>query len=145
MNPQKSKFQDAKILYVEDEEVLLKGITEMLQTYFSPESKGFRSLEEVSVSMELEDFKPDVVLLDCQPLRYEEDERHCDSAGDELYALFVQKKIPVILLSGLPEEAVYNRAAYQTDRPFGFFSKPVNETELKASIESCLSMLEKFQ
>lgn len=141
----RSRYKRAKILFVEDEEPMLGIITEMLQVIYSPNSKGLRSLEEVSLLMELEDYLPDVVLLDCNPLRYEEDEGHCAEAGDELYALFVQKKIPVILLTGLSEEAVFSRDVYQADPPFGILSKLDSEGEIRTMIENCLSTLETFQ
>lgn len=126
------------ILYIEDEEVLLKSTLKHLKKVYSSDCIGVRSLQEAQSLLKRSKIIPHLALLDCQPLRREKDDRHSESAGDELYALLVQKNIPVIVLSGLAEEVVLSKSAYQSHRPLKCLSKPLVNQELDDTINEYL-------
>ncbi len=131
------------ILYIEDREDLLRDTLAHIQSRYSPECVGVKSREEAVRLLKRGELEPHLALLDCKPFNLENDERDSLSAGDQLYALFVRKGIPVILLTGQEKDQILTRKAYQSHRPLAFLSKPVAERELDLAIEKYRQLAEK--
>lgn len=131
------------ILYIEDREDLLRDTLAHIRSRYSPECVGVKSRQEAVRLLKRGEIKPHLALLDCQPLNMASDERASMEAGDLLYAQFAREGIPVVLLTGLEEDQVLARSAYQSQRPLAFLSKPFTERDLDLAIEKYRQLAEK--
>jgi len=75
--------------------------------------------------IEEEDYRPDLVIHDCNPLRYDEDELDSKQAGDDLYAFFVDEELPVVVFSGKAKDEAVHVEPYRSDPPLAWFEKPL--------------------
>lgn len=114
-----------KILYVEDDPDTLEVIGDYIRRKWSPESRGIRSLEAAMRLFREEGFRPDLVIHDCSPLYRDADEMDSEPAGDALYALCVEERLPVVVVSGSVQEEKERQLPYRDDPPIAWMSKPL--------------------
>jgi hypothetical protein len=128
--------QDQKliILYVEDKPEILRQYLEFIKAEWSPQSEGVRSREAARELLEFE-FKPDVVLHDCQILAFESDDSPSEIAGSELYQLYDLLGLidRVVVLSGSGE--FLSKEPYLSRPPLGLVGKPVGEDKIRAAVQ----------
>ncbi|WP_370575902.1 response regulator [Methanomethylovorans sp.] len=118
---------DAKILVVEDENIVALEIKKRLQKlgYIVP---GVASTGEDAIS-KVEGILPDLVLMDIM-LKGEIDGIH---AAGEIRKRF---NIPVIYLTAYSDEETLQRA--KLTEPYGYILKPFEEDDLRTTIEIAL-------
>ncbi|WP_370572398.1 response regulator [Methanomethylovorans sp.] len=118
---------DAKILVVEDENIVALEIKKRLQKlgYIVP---GVASTGEDAIS-KVEGILPDLVLMDIM-LKGEIDGIH---AAGEIRKRF---NIPVIYLTAYSDEETLQRAKFT--EPYGYILKPFEEDDLRTTIEIAL-------
>ncbi len=121
------KMTDAKILVVEDENIVALEIKKRLQKlgYIVP---GVASTGEDAIS-KVEGILPDLVLMDIM-LKGEIDGIH---AAGEIRKRF---NIPVIYLTAYSDEETLQRAKFT--EPYGYILKPFEEDDLRTTIEIAL-------
>ena len=130
---------DLKVLYIEDEPFVLKHGLRIIRERFD-NACGVRSLEEVQEMVD-DGYSPDLVILDCTPLRFAEDEDDDVEAGDALNEIFFRMNTPVVILTGLAREKVLQRTTYKLHPPVEILQKPViDDTPDKI----CLVLAEKL-
>lgn len=117
----------AKILIVEDESIEAMSFEQTLKSFgyevVGVASTGKEAIEKVS------EFIPDLILMDIV-LKGELD-------GIETADLINEKfDVPIVYMTAHPEESVVNRA--KLTLPYGYILKPVNQSELKSTIELAL-------
>ena len=116
-----------KILIVEDEAITALDIQKLL------ESMDFEVVSIVSSGMEAlrksRDLKPDLILMD---ILIKGNMDGIETA-DEIMNLF---NIPVIYLTAYSDEKTFERI--KLTQPYGFITKPISYSELRASIENAL-------
>jgi PAS domain S-box-containing protein len=113
-----------KILIVEDEFIEAMGFEKSLKS-FNYNVVGISSSGEDALK-KIDQLKPDLVLLDII-LNGELDGIETAAKIKEDY------NIPVVYLTAHPEESVIRRAKFTS--PYGYIIKPVNNTDLKNTIE----------
>ena len=118
---------DAKILVVEDENIVAKDIENSLKSLGYAVSAVVSSGEEAV--KRAEDTHPDLVLMDIV-LRGEMDGVQ---AAEQIYD---QLNIPVVYLTAYADEKTLQRA--KMTEPFGYIIKPFEERELRSTIEMAL-------
>jgi CheY-like chemotaxis protein len=118
---------DAKILVVEDENIVALEIKKRLQKlgYIVP---GVASTGEDAIS-KAEGIRPDLVLMDIM-LKGEIDGIH---AAGEIRKRF---NIPVVYLTAYSDEETLQRA--KLTEPYGYILKPFEEDDLRTTIEIAL-------
>jgi CheY-like chemotaxis protein len=118
---------DAKILVVEDENIVALEIKKRLQKlgYIVP---GVASTGEDAIS-KVEGILPDLVLMDIM-LKGEIDGIH---AAGEIRRRF---NIPVVYLTAYSDEETLQRA--KLTEPYGYILKPFEEDDLRTTIEIAL-------
>jgi CheY-like chemotaxis protein len=118
---------DAKILVVEDENIVALEIKKRLQKlgYIVP---GVASTGEDAIS-KAEGIRPDLVLMDIM-LKGEIDGIH---AAGEIRKRF---NIPVVYLTAYSDEETLHRA--KLTEPYGYILKPFEEDDLRTTIEIAL-------
>jgi PAS domain S-box len=116
-----------KILIVEDEAITALDIQKLL------ESMDFEVVSIVSSGMEAlrkaRDLKPDLILMD---ILIKGNMDGIETA-EEIMNLF---NIPVIYLTAYSDEKTFERI--KLTQPYGFITKPISYSELRASIENAL-------
>lgn len=116
-----------KILIVENEAITALDIQKLL------ESMGFEVVSIVSSGMEAvrkaRDLKPDLILMD---ILIKGNMDGIETA-EEIMNLF---DIPVIYLTAYSDEKTFERI--KLTQPYGFITKPISYSELRASIENAL-------
>jgi CheY-like chemotaxis protein len=117
-------MEKQKILVVEDEGIVSIDIRNILKKLgYSVPAVAFSGEEAISKA---EETKPDLILMDIG-LKGEID-------GVEAAIKICDKhNIPVIFLTGFADDNTIQRA--KTAKPAGYIIKPINEIELKKSIE----------
>ena len=118
---------DAKILVVEDENIVAKDIENSLKSLGYAVSAVVSSGEEAVKSAE--DTHPDLVLMDIV-LKGEMDGVQ---AAEQIHDQF---NIPVVYLTAYADEKTIQRAT--TTEPFGYIVKPFERRELQSSIKVAL-------
>jgi len=118
---------DAKILVVEDENIVAKDIENSLKSLGYAVSAVVSSGEEAVKSAE--DTHPDLVLMDIV-LKGEMDRVQ---AAEQIHDQF---NIPVVYLTAYADEKTIQRAT--TTEPFGYIVKPFERRELQSSIKVAL-------
>ncbi len=118
---------DAKILVVEDENIVALEIKKRLQKlgYIVP---GVASRGEDAI-IKAEGIRPDLVLMDIM-LKGEIDGIH---AAGEIHKRF---NIPVVYLTAYSDEETLYRA--KLTEPYGYILKPFEEDDLRTTIEIAL-------
>lgn len=122
--------KDLKFLCVEDNPDILESLLDDVRHRFNPESRGARSFKAAQDLLDEEEFLPDLVIHDCKPLRYDQDELDSEEAGNELYAFFIDKKLPVAVLSGNNAEEMLDKEPYRSDPPLTWLDKPLRSKPL---------------
>ena len=117
-----------RIFIVEDEGIIALGLQDMLRSFgydaYDYEVNGDLSLESILES------KPDLLLIDIN--------LQCRIDGIDIVGqLYRVMYIPVIYFTAYSNPETIGRAA--ATRPCGYLSKPIDENELKASIEAALA------
>ncbi len=120
-------MKKARILVAEDERIIAKDIQTTL------EALGYEIPEVVSVAEEVvekaDELRPDLVLMDIQ--------LSGDLDGVEAAArIRGHLQIPVVFLTAHSEDATLDRA--KLTEPYGYLVKPVNERELRITIDMAL-------
>ena len=119
--------QKGNIMVVEDEGVVSIDIQNMLRSAgYDIAAVAFRGDEAVKKA---EESNPDLVLMDIG-LKGELDGIEAAKRIRESF------KIPVVFLTGFADEATVNRA--REVNPSGFIIKPINEDELKNTLDNIL-------
>ena len=117
----------AKILIVEDESIEAMSFEQTLKS-FGYEVVGVASTGKEAIK-KVSEFIPDLILMDIV-LKGELD-------GIETADLINEKfDVPIVYMTAHPEESVVNRA--KLTLPYGYILKPVNQSELKSTIELAL-------
>lgn len=120
-------MEKARIMIVEDEGVLAKGIERKMET-LGYTAVGIAFSGEEAIPM-VEQIHPDLVLMDIK-LAGQMD-------GIETAQQILEKfNIPVIYLTAFSDKETIQRA--KITAPFGYILKPVNERELHCNIEMAL-------
>jgi signal transduction histidine kinase len=118
---------NAKILVVEDEGVLAKGIEKkMVALEYSVTGIAFSGQEAIRMA---EENRPDLVLMD---IKLDGEMDGVETAGH------IREKfdIPVVYLTAYSDKETIRRA--KITEPYGYILKPVNERELHCNIEMAL-------
>ena len=119
-----------KVLVVEDDEDTVEFIVDYISRNFGSGSRGVRSMATAMDLIEEGKYRPDLVIHDCKPLRYDDDEVDSKQAGDDLYAFFVDEELPVVVLSGESEDEGIHWEPYRSDPPIAWFEKPLSRESL---------------
>ena len=118
------------VLIVDDDWDTVSILLDYIRSRFGSESRGVRSLARAIHLIGEEGYRPDLVIHDCSPLRYDTDEVDSESAGNELYAFFVDEELPIVVLSGKSEDEMINREPYRSDLPLAWLEKPLKRESL---------------
>jgi hypothetical protein len=129
------------ILYVED---MYWGETffSYIKERWGPESRWVRSKQAAKGLLESGAIRPDFVIHDCSPLDRDDTDRDSEQAGSELYAYFVRKGIPVVIMSGRDEETILRNPTYRAAPPLRFIDKPVTCEKIDDAVGAYLSWKE---
>ena len=120
-------MKKTKILVVEDEGVLAKGIEKKMGTLgYTVTGIAFSGEEAIRMA---EEQQPDLVLMDIK--------LHGEMDGIEAAGQIREKfKVPVVYLTAYSDKETTNRA--KITEPYGYILKPVGERELHCNIEMAL-------
>jgi hypothetical protein len=124
-------------MYVEDDPQTLEDWLEFMREQdWSGDCRGVRSLEAARELVEDGKYRPSFVIHDCQPLECEDDEVDSEEAGDDLYAFFVEERIPVVVLSGANEATKLQAEPYRSNPPLKWIDKPVEAAKILEAVEA---------
>ena len=127
MKKEAHKISKARLIVVEDEALVALDLKNRL-TRMSYEVADITAYGELAV-IKCQVLKPDIVLMDIKLAGKVEGVEAADNIRREL-------DIPVIFLTGNSDEQTIERAKFA--QPYGFLTKPFNERELQAAIETAL-------
>jgi hypothetical protein len=126
--------ESIKILYIEDHPDTLHDWRDYMCKQ-GWKCEGVRSLEAAKGLLD-GDYRPSFAIHDCRPLSREKDQADNEKAGDELYALLVEKEIPVVVISGTDESTKLETEPYVSDPPLTWISKPVTAEKINEAVEA---------
>ena len=140
-----SSWKEVVILYVEDQPQNYEELNRLMHEHCSALSKHVKSWDAGRKIIESGQCKPHFVILDRSILYYDaEGTAARNEAGDKLYTFFVNRDIPVLLMTTGDLETIETESPYRTKPPvLGYLRKYPNFASLREAMNRYLAYREK--
>lgn len=136
--------KDILILFIEDHPLFVERMMPKLCATWTSQGRTWSSqckhaptFEEAERLLEPEMPGFDVAIHDGNIPRFENEKADSPEAGDDLYLLLIQKKIPTLVMSAETVEGILDREPYQSFPPrLGFLQKNAGVEKIRLAIET---------